>query len=182
MSAQNYYGAQYGQPQAFASQPAGFPEQQQYAVANPQAGPYSQAPVPYNAHNQPLASYHAVDHNHHHHHHHHHQQQQQHHGQPSYVQPQQQQHYAHGALPPSGQDGERGLGASIIGGGAAGWAMHKAGGGFLGSLGAAAAGAVGANAIEHAIKRRRRQHKKKKHHHFGSHRGIDGCNSGSDSD
>lgn len=35
-----------------------------------------------------------------------------------------------------------------MGGGAAGWAAHHAGGGMLGTAGAAIAGAVGANLIE----------------------------------
>ncbi|KJK84483.1 hypothetical protein H634G_00004 [Metarhizium anisopliae BRIP 53293] len=58
-----------------------------------------------------------------------------------------------------GPDGERGLGATLVGGGGAAWAAHKAGGGFLGTAGAAIAGAIGANVLEHAFDKK----KKKKH-------------------
>jgi hypothetical protein len=50
-------------------------------------------------------------------------------------------------------DGERGLGATIVGGGAGGWAARKAGKGVLGSLASAAAGAVGANLLEKQLKK-----------------------------
>lgn len=79
-----------------------------------------------------------------------------------------------------GPDGERGLGATLVGGGAAGWAAHKAGGGLLSSLAGAAAGAIGANLIEHKFKK----HKKdKKNHKDGRPRNYSGdSTSSSDSD
>ncbi|KAH6983569.1 hypothetical protein BKA56DRAFT_731013 [Ilyonectria sp. MPI-CAGE-AT-0026] len=84
--------------------------------------------------------------------------------------PQQQQQYGGnntGAQHPAdsqgqlGPDGERGLGATIVGGGAAGWVTRKAGGGFFGSLAGAAAGAIGANVLESKLKK----HKKNKKDH-----------------
>ena len=56
-----------------------------------------------------------------------------------------------------GQDGEKGLGATLVGGASGGFLAHKVGGGLLGSLAGAVAGAIGANALEH-------QHKKHKEH------------------
>ncbi|PON25865.1 hypothetical protein TGAM01_v205302 [Trichoderma gamsii] len=41
--------------------------------------------------------------------------------------------------------------------GAAGFAAHKAGGGKLAAVGAAAVGAIGANLIEHAFKKRKEE-------------------------
>lgn len=57
---------------------------------------------------------------------------------------------------PDGPNGDKGLGATLVGGGGAAFAAHKSGAGFLGSTGAAIAGAIGANFIEHKFK---------KHHH-----------------
>lgn len=48
-----------------------------------------------------------------------------------------------------GGEQDRGLGATLMGGGAAGWAAHHAGGGVLGTVGGAVAGAIGANVLEH---------------------------------
>ncbi|CAG9991075.1 unnamed protein product [Clonostachys byssicola] len=62
----------------------------------------------------------------------------------------------------AGPDGERGLGATVVGGGAAGWTAHKAGAGMLGSLASAAAGAIGANFLENKLKKHRKD-KKNKH-------------------
>ncbi|CAG9987016.1 unnamed protein product [Clonostachys byssicola] len=58
-------------------------------------------------------------------------------------------------------DGERGLGATIVGGGAGGWAARKAGKGVLGSLASAAAGAVGANLLEKQLKKIRNKKQRK---------------------
>ncbi|KAK0762771.1 hypothetical protein N5P37_005589 [Trichoderma harzianum] len=54
-------------------------------------------------------------------------------------------------------NGERGLGAAVVGGGIGAFAAKKSGGGLLGAIGGAAAGAIGANMLEHAynlLKRR----------------------------
>lgn len=48
--------------------------------------------------------------------------------------------YPGGAQGQAGPGGERGLGATPAGRGVAGWAAHKAGGGFLGTLAGAASG------------------------------------------
>ncbi|PQK16343.1 hypothetical protein BB8028_0006g06630 [Beauveria bassiana] len=73
------------------------------------------------------------------------------------------QNYNHGGAPyggpnngppgPDGPNGEKGLGATLVGGGGAAYAAHKAGAGFFGSTGAAIAGAIGANFIEHKFKK-----------------------------
>ncbi|KHN99350.1 heme oxygenase-like, multi-helical [Metarhizium album ARSEF 1941] len=63
------------------------------------------------------------------------------------------------AAGPAGPDGERGLGATLVGGGGAAWAAHKAGGGFLGTAGAAIAGAIGANVLEHAFDKKKKKKK-----------------------
>ncbi|KAI9831802.1 MAG: hypothetical protein M1819_004699 [Sarea resinae] len=60
----------------------------------------------------------------------------------------------YGALPtgapgPDGKEGERGLGATLVGSAAGGFLGHEVGGGALGTLGGIIAGAVGANALEH---------------------------------
>ncbi|KAK4067272.1 uncharacterized protein Triagg1_7715 [Trichoderma aggressivum f. europaeum] len=47
-------------------------------------------------------------------------------------------------------NGERGLGATVVGGGIGAFAAKKSGGGLLGAIGGAAAGAIGANMLEHA--------------------------------
>jgi predicted lipid-binding transport protein (Tim44 family) len=62
--------------------------------------------------------------------------------------PPQQQGYASG---PGGPEGERGLGSTLLGGAAGGFAGHKMGGGFMGSAGGAILGAVGANIASHAV-------------------------------
>ncbi|CAI6099100.1 hypothetical protein V2G26_012582 [Clonostachys chloroleuca] len=67
--------------------------------------------------------------------------------------------YYHGQNEMTGPDGERGLGATVVGGGAAGWAAHKSGSGMLGSLASAAAGAIGANFLEDKLKK----HRNKRH-------------------
>lgn len=57
-----------------------------------------------------------------------------------------------------GPDGERGLGATLVGGGVGAFAAKKSGSGMLGALGAAAAGAIGANIIEHKFKKHHHKH------------------------
>ncbi|KAK6819629.1 glutamine rich nitrogen starvation-induced [Apiospora arundinis] len=58
----------------------------------------------------------------------------------------------------AGEDGERGLGASLIGGGAGSFLGHKLGKGKLGTFLGGAAGAVAANVIESKFKNRRNSH------------------------
>ncbi|KAI0015013.1 hypothetical protein F4780DRAFT_784558 [Xylariomycetidae sp. FL0641] len=74
-----------------------------------------------------------------------------------------------------GEDGERGLGATLIGGGAGGVLGHKMGKGKLGTLLGSAVGAVAANIIEHKLEERRNSHG---HHnpygHGSSHHGSSG--------
>ncbi|KAG5937989.1 hypothetical protein E4U53_008092, partial [Claviceps sorghi] len=55
-----------------------------------------------------------------------------------------------------------------------------AGGGFLGTAGAALAGAIGANVLEHALDKKKKKKKKEKKKKHGS-RGLD-SDSDSDSD
>ncbi|KAJ5974316.1 hypothetical protein N7481_011526 [Penicillium waksmanii] len=50
---------------------------------------------------------------------------------------------------PGGPEGEKGLGSTLVGGAAGGFAGHKLGGGFLGSAAGAAIGAVGMNMATH---------------------------------
>jgi hypothetical protein len=54
-----------------------------------------------------------------------------------------------------GQDGEKGLGATLLGGASGGFLAHEVGGGLLGTLVGSVAGAIGANALE-------KKHKKSK--------------------
>jgi len=79
-----------------------------------------------------------------------------------------------------------------LGGGAGAFLGHKAGGGFLGSAGAAVAGAVAANVGEHALKKNKKEKKYKKekyghggghghdHHHHHKRRGSGSSSSSSD--
>lgn len=62
--------------------------------------------------------------------------------------PQHQQGYAPG---PGGPEGDRGLGSTLLGGAAGGFAGHKMGGGFLGTAGGAVLGAVGMNMATHEV-------------------------------
>ncbi|KAI6087660.1 hypothetical protein F4821DRAFT_235595, partial [Hypoxylon rubiginosum] len=66
-----------------------------------------------------------------------------------------QQQYAPGQ---EGADGERGLGATLLGGGAGGFLGHKIGKGKLGTLLGGAVGAVAANMIEHKFERKNSSH------------------------
>lgn len=56
--------------------------------------------------------------------------------------------YPPGSNPPPGQEGERGLGATLLGGASGAFVGHEMGGGFLGVMGGVIAGAVGANWLE----------------------------------
>lgn len=128
---QQYGQQQYGQQQ-YSQQQYG----QQQHDNNRSASPYDQQPQ-YGQHQQQYGQQH---------------QQQQYGGQPGYDQ----QQYPGGGPPGAeGPEGERGIAATLIGGGAAGFAAHKVGGGKLASVGAAAVGAIGANLIEHAFKKRK---------------------------
>ncbi|KAJ5567913.1 hypothetical protein N7450_010399 [Penicillium hetheringtonii] len=51
----------------------------------------------------------------------------------------------------TGPEDERGLGSTLVGGAAGGYAGHKLGGGFLGSAAGALIGAVGMNAATHQV-------------------------------
>lgn len=62
--------------------------------------------------------------------------------------PAHQQGYAPG---PGGPEGEKGLGSTLLGGAAGGFAGHKLGGGFMGTAGGAVLGAVGMNMATHEM-------------------------------
>jgi hypothetical protein len=62
-------------------------------------------------------------------------------------------------------EGERGLGATVLGGGAGAFLGHKMGHGALGTIGGLAIGAIAANALEH--------HEKKKHEERREERAFD---------
>ncbi|KAI1404985.1 hypothetical protein F4819DRAFT_48544 [Hypoxylon fuscum] len=64
-----------------------------------------------------------------------------------------------------GEEGEKGLGATLIGGGAGGFLGHKLGKGKLGTVLGSAVGAVAANMIEHRLQGRHSSHG---HGHHGS--------------
>lgn len=59
-----------------------------------------------------------------------------------------QQGYHHG---PGGPEGEKGLGSTVLGGAAGGYAGHKMGGGMMGTAGGAVLGAVGMNMASHEM-------------------------------
>merc|ERR1712000_346866 len=143
MSAQDYYSGGGGGQQGGYGQQQGYPQQQQYSQGSGYGGPQQ------SDHDNRGQSYN--------------QQQGGPYGGSSA--------YPGGDQGQAGPDGERGLGATLVGGGAAGWAAHKAGGGLLSSLAGAAAGAIGANLIEHKFKK----HKKdKKNHKDGRPRNYSG--------
>lgn len=54
-------------------------------------------------------------------------------------------------------EGERGLGASVLGGGAGAFLGHKYGHGAMGTIGGLAIGAIAANAFEHHEKKKREE-------------------------
>ncbi|KAJ9619213.1 hypothetical protein H2203_008542 [Taxawa tesnikishii (nom. ined.)] len=64
---------------------------------------------------------------------------------------------------PGGAEGERGLGATLIGGAGGAFLGHELGGGALGTIGGLIAGAIGANALEnrHEKKKKEKKHKKR---------------------
>lgn len=53
--------------------------------------------------------------------------------------------------PGEGPDGEKGLGSTVVGGAAGGYAAHQMGGGKTGTVAGAALGAVGMNMATHAL-------------------------------
>ena len=68
--------------------------------------------------------------------------------------------YYHDAPPPGAEgaapgteapDGEKGLGSTVAGGAAGGYAAHKMGGGKLATAGGAVVGAVGMNMVSHKL-------------------------------
>ncbi|RPB28377.1 hypothetical protein L211DRAFT_380193 [Terfezia boudieri ATCC MYA-4762] len=81
---------------------------------------------------------------------------------------------------PDGGPQDRGLGSALLGGVAGSTLAHKMGGGVLGTVGGAVAGALLANAASHKIKDKKKKKKSKKHGHFKK-RGS-GSSSSSDSD
>ncbi|KAI1383780.1 uncharacterized protein F4822DRAFT_417591 [Hypoxylon trugodes] len=69
-----------------------------------------------------------------------------------------------------GEDGERGLGATLLGGGAGGLLGHKLGKGKLGTILGSAVGAVAANMVEHKLQgRNSNQNQGHGHGHHGHH-------------
>lgn len=52
---------------------------------------------------------------------------------------------------PGGPEDEKGLGSTVVGGAAGGYAGHKLGGGLLGSAAGAVLGAIGMNAATHQV-------------------------------
>lgn len=50
-----------------------------------------------------------------------------------------------------GPDGEKGVGSTVVGGAAGGYAAHHMGGGKMGTVAGAALGAVGMNMATHAL-------------------------------
>jgi len=98
----------------------------------PQQAPYGSAPQPYGDNRSGNAPY------------------------PPQGQPQ----YGQGPEGAPGPNGERGLGATLIGGGAGGFVGHEMGGGVIGTVLGSVVGAIGANALEHQHKK----HKEEKLH------------------
>lgn len=85
---------------------------------------------------------------------------------------------------PGQQEGERGIGATIVGGATGGLLAHKAGGGLITSVIGSVAGAVGANIIENKLekhKKHKKDKKKKSKKHKSKSRDIHGDNSSSSS-
>ncbi|KAK8090657.1 hypothetical protein PG994_000162 [Apiospora phragmitis] len=82
--------------------------------------------------------------------------------------------YPNAAPGAEGEDGERGLGASLIGGGAGGFLGHKLGKGKLGTFLGGAAGAVAANVLESKFKDRRNSHSSSSSHGHGHGHGHHG--------
>ncbi|KAJ5180104.1 hypothetical protein N7492_003314 [Penicillium capsulatum] len=60
-------------------------------------------------------------------------------------------YYNGSSMSESGTDDEKGLGSTIVGGAAGGYAAHHFGGGKMGTLAGAALGAAGMNAATHAM-------------------------------
>ncbi|KAL6809875.1 hypothetical protein V8C40DRAFT_271360 [Trichoderma camerunense] len=150
MSAQEYYNSA-PSSDSNTSQPPQYYGQQQYNMNGnyPQQGstPHQAPPFQgYDANGRPPANLH---------------------GQPQYDQNRDQnvaftQQFPLGTAPGSEEaNGERGLGATVVGGGIGAFAAKKSGGGLLGAIGGAAAGAIGANMLEHAYKR----HERREHRH-----------------
>ncbi|CAK7565266.1 MAG: hypothetical protein SEPTF4163_003179 [Sporothrix epigloea] len=152
---------QYGQPQYGGQQQQQYPQQQHYGPP-PQQQYSSASPAPYQ---QPQYGAPGQDNR-----------------GPSPYQPQPQYGApgpAPGAVGYDGQTDERGLGATLVGGAGAGWAAHHAGGGTLGTIAGAVAGAIGANVIEHFVEKKRdeKHHNQQGgyyggqngHHHHGRH-------------
>jgi hypothetical protein len=66
-----------------------------------------------------------------------------------------------------GQDGERGLGATLVGGAGGGFLAHEVGGGVLGTIAGTVVGAIGANFAEHKYKEHKQHGHNHDHHHHG---------------
>jgi hypothetical protein len=107
-----------------------------------------------------------------------------------------------------GPDGEKGLGSTLLGGGAGAFLGHKAGGGALGTVIGTVVGAIGANIVSDKTKKHKKKksgehlaygessyggssaglypgygkHKKEKKHHRSRSRGGGSSSSSSDSD
>ncbi|KAJ6031005.1 hypothetical protein N7540_001737 [Penicillium herquei] len=116
-------GQQY--PPQYNAQVGGYPNAPNYGYPPQQSGPQQSGPQqPYQSRGE-SASYYQT-------------------GAP----PQQQPGYAPG---PGGAEGDRGLGSTLVGGAAGGFAGHQMGGGFLGTAGGAILGAVGMNMATHEV-------------------------------
>jgi len=103
-------------------------------------------------------------------------------GQPSAQYPGQAGYGQAGAV--AGQEGDRGLGATLLGGAGGALLGHKTAGGGLGTLGGMLLGAIGANVLENKHEKNKKEKKHKKHRsdshgHGNSHGGSHGQHSSS---
>ena len=80
-----------------------------------------------------------------------------------------------GSAPPldgqQGADGERGIGATLLGGAGGAFLGHKMEHGALGTLGGLAIGAIAANAFEHHEKKKKEEHREERSYDEGYERG-----------
>ncbi|KAJ5725013.1 uncharacterized protein N7483_006370 [Penicillium malachiteum] len=143
---------QYQYPPQYSSQAEGYPNAPNYGYPPQQNGPQQQ---PYQPRGE-NASYYQTN-----------------------APPQQQPGYAPG---PGCAEGDKGLGSTLVGGAAGGYAGHQMAGGFLGTAGGAILGAVGMNMATHEVKKHKKEKKHKgKHHKHHKRRGSGSSSSSSDS-
>lgn len=72
---------------------------------------------------------------------------------------------------PQGADGERGLGATVLGGAGGAFLGHKMEGGALGTIGGLAIGAIAANAFEHHHEKKKEERREERSYDAGYERG-----------